>query len=48
MKNYQEKIFKNQHEIEKIKIILQLIEGINHIHQNNIIHRDLKPESKYI
>lgn len=31
--------------IEAVEFSKQLIEGINHIHQNNIIHRDLKPSS---
>ncbi|MCC6410372.1 MAG: serine/threonine protein kinase [Saprospiraceae bacterium] len=28
---------------EKEQLVLGLVEGVNHLHQNNIIHRDLKP-----
>lgn len=31
--------------VEAVEFSKQLIEGINHIHQNNIMHRDLKPSS---
>jgi serine/threonine protein kinase len=44
---YQKKHFSKQTEVEKIKIIYQILDALLYIHENKIIHRDLKPESKF-
>jgi serine/threonine protein kinase len=39
---------KNLSEIDFIDLFVEIIEGINYLHQNNIIHRDLKPGNIFL